>query len=122
MSADLQSVDWMTPATKKLALEKLAGVLNKIGTNEKWQTYSTVRISRDDFFGDSERASLFEVERQLSHIGKPVDKKEWGMSQPTVNAYYDPQQNNINFPQASSSHRSMTIRWTTPLTTAPSAR
>jgi putative endopeptidase len=98
MAADLQSVDWMTPATKQLALEKLHGVLNKIGTNEKWQTYTTVRIDRDDFFGNTERASLFEVERQLSHIGKPVDKKEWGMSQPTVNAYYDPQQNNINFP------------------------
>jgi len=98
MAADLQSVDWMTPATKQLALEKLHGVLNKIGTNDKWQNYATVRIDRDDFFGNTERAGQFEVERQLSHIGKPVDKKEWGMSQPTVNAYYDPQQNNINFP------------------------
>ena len=65
MAADLQSVDWMTPATKQLALEKLHGVLNKIGTNDKWQTYTTVRIDRDDFFGNTERASLFEVERQL---------------------------------------------------------
>ncbi len=73
-------------------------MLNKVGTNEKWRTYSTVQISRNDFFGNTERASHYEVERQLSHIGKPVDKKEWGMSQPTVNAYYDPQQNNINFP------------------------
>ncbi len=61
-------------------------------------TYATVQISRDDFFGNTERAARYEVERELSRIGKPVDKKEWGMSQPTVNAYYDPQQNNINFP------------------------
>jgi putative endopeptidase len=98
MAADLQSVDWMTPQTKQLAMEKLHGVLNKIGTNDKWRTYSTVHISRDDFFGNTERASHYEVERELSRIGKPVDKKEWDMSQPTVNAYYDPQQNNINFP------------------------
>jgi putative endopeptidase len=98
MAADLQSVDWMTPQTKQLAMEKLHGVLNKVGTNDKWRTYSTVQISRNDFFGNTERASRYEVERELSRIGKPVDKKEWGMSQPTVNAYYDPQQNNINFP------------------------
>ena len=98
MAADLQKVDWMTPQTRQQALEKLQGVLNKVGTNDKWKTYGTVRISRDDFYGNTERASLYEVERQLAKIGKPVDKKEWGMSQPTVNAYYDPQQNNINFP------------------------
>jgi len=98
MAADLQSLDWMTPPTRQLAMEKLHGVLNKIGTNDKWRTYATVRISRDDFFGNTERAGRYEVERELSRIGKPVDKKEWGMSQPTVNAYYDPQQNNINFP------------------------
>jgi putative endopeptidase len=98
MATDLQAVDWMTPETKKQAFEKLHGILNKIGTNEKWKTYATVRIFRDDFLGNTERASLYEIQRQLSRIGKPVDKKEWGMSQPTVNAYYDPQQNNINFP------------------------
>jgi len=98
MAADLQSIDWMTPKTKQLAMEKLHGVLNKVGTNDKWRDYATVRISRDDFFGNTERASRYEVDRELSRIGKPVDKKEWGMSQPTVNAYYDPQQNNINFP------------------------
>ena len=98
MAADLQDIDWMTPDTRKQALEKLRGVLNKVGTNEEWKTYATVRISRNDFFGNTERAGFYEIERRLSHIGKPVDKKEWGMSQPTVNAYYDPQQNNINFP------------------------
>jgi endothelin-converting enzyme/putative endopeptidase len=98
MATDLQAISWMTPQTKQLAMEKLRGVLNKVGTNDKWRTYDTVRISRDDFFGNTERASRYEVDRELSRIGKPVDKKEWGMSQPTVNAYYDPQQNNINFP------------------------
>jgi putative endopeptidase len=98
MATDLQSLDWMTPQTKERALEKLHAVLNKVGTNEKWQTYSTVKIARDDFYGNTERASLYEVKRQIAKIGKPVDKKEWQMSQPTVNAYYDPQQNNINFP------------------------
>jgi endothelin-converting enzyme/putative endopeptidase len=98
MASDLQALDWMTPQTKQKALEKLHGILNKIGSNENWKTYATVRISRDDFFGNTERAGLYETERQLSRIGKPVDKREWGMSQPTVNAYYEPQQNNINFP------------------------
>jgi len=98
MARDLESLDWMTPKTKEQALEKLHAVLNKIGTNEKWQTYSTVKIVRDDFYGDSQRASEYEIHRQLARIGKPVDKTLWDMSQPTVNAYYDPQQNNINFP------------------------
>jgi len=98
MSTDLQSLDWMTPKTKEQALVKLRAILNKVGTNEKWQTYSTVKIARDDFYGNSERASLYEVQRQLARIGKPLDKTLWDMSQPTVNAYYEPQQNNINFP------------------------
>jgi putative endopeptidase len=98
MAADLQSLDWMTPQTREQALLKLHGVLNKIGTKENWLTYANVKIARDDIYGDAERTSLFEIQRQLSKIGKPVDKKDWEMSQPTVNAYYDPQQNNINFP------------------------
>jgi endothelin-converting enzyme/putative endopeptidase len=98
MAADLQSLDWMTPQTKEQALLKLRGVLNKIGTKENWLTYANVKIARDDIYDDAERTSLFEVERELSKIGKTVDKKDWEMSQPTVNAYYNPQQNNINFP------------------------
>jgi putative endopeptidase len=98
MAADLQSLDWMTPQTKEQALLKLHGVLNKIGTKENWLTYSNVKIARDDLYGDAERTSQFEIQRQLAKIGKAVDKKDWEMSQPTVNAYYDPQQNNINFP------------------------
>ena len=98
MANDLQSLAWMTPQTKQQAMVKLRAILNKIGTNATWRNYSTVRIARNDFFGNSERASGYEVQRQLAKIGKPVDKKDWLMSQPTVNAYYDPTQNNINFP------------------------
>ncbi len=98
MAADLKSLDWMTPATKDQAFTKLHEVMNKIGTNDKWESYGSVKVARDDYFGNTERASTFEVAKRLSKIGKPVDKKEWDMSQPTVNAYYDPQQNNINFP------------------------
>ena len=98
MSADLQSLDWMTPQTKQQALVKLRAILNKIGANEKWQTYSTVKITRDDYYGDVASASRFEIQRVLDRIGKPTDKTLWDMSQPTVNAYYDPVQNNINFP------------------------
>jgi endothelin-converting enzyme/putative endopeptidase len=98
MGADLESLDWMTPKTKEQALVKLHAVLNKIGTNDKWVTYSTVKITRDDYYGDVARATHFEVQRVLDRIGKPTDKTLWDMSQPTVNAYYDPQQNNINFP------------------------
>jgi endothelin-converting enzyme/putative endopeptidase len=94
----LTSLDWMTPKTKEQAFDKLHRVLNKIGTNEKWQTYAKVKIARNDAYGNADRTSSFEVQRQLAKIGKPVDKREWLMSQPTVNAYYDPQQNNINFP------------------------
>ena len=98
MGKDLESLDWMTPKTKEQALVKLRAVLNKVGTNDKWLTYATVKITRDDYFGDVGRATHFEVQRVLDRIGKPTDKTLWDMSQPTVNAYYDPQQNNINFP------------------------
>ena len=95
---DLQSVDWMAPQTKEQALAKLHTVMNKIGNQEKWLNYSSVKITRADALGNAERASGFAVAQDLDKIGKPVDKTSWGMSQPTVNAYYDPQQNNINFP------------------------
>jgi endothelin-converting enzyme/putative endopeptidase len=98
MSKDLGTLDWMTPKTKEQAMNKLHSILNKIGTNEKWQTYSTVEITPNDLYGNAERASIYEVKRQLAKINNDVDKREWFMSQPTVNAYYDPQMNNINFP------------------------
>ncbi len=98
MEKDIQSLDWMSPKTKQEALVKLHAVANKIGDKAHWLNYSTVKVTRDDAYGNSERASAFEVARQLNKIGKPVDKTDWAMSQPTVNAYYDPQENDINFP------------------------
>ncbi len=98
MGEDLKALEWMTDETKVKAAEKLAKVTNKIGYPDKWRDYGPVKITRDDFVGNSRRASMFEVARQLKKIGQPVDKSEWGMSPPTVNAYYSPPQNNINFP------------------------
>jgi endothelin-converting enzyme/putative endopeptidase len=98
LGQDIQSLNWMTPATKQQALIKLRAVTGKIGYPNKWRDYSSVRIVRGDYLGDDERATEFEVQRQLSKIGTPVDRNEWGMTPPTVNAYYDPQHNDINFP------------------------
>ena len=95
---DLQSISWMTPATRQKALDKLQAITNKIGYPEKWRDYSSVAIRRDDAAGNGFRADQFEFLRQLNKIGKPVDRLEWGMTPPTVNAYYDPLMNNINFP------------------------
>jgi putative endopeptidase len=98
MERDIQSLDWMSPKTKQEALVKLHAVTNKIGNKAHWLDYSKIKVVREDAYGNSERASAFEVARQLGKIGKPVDKTDWEMSQPTVNAYYDPQENDINFP------------------------
>jgi putative endopeptidase len=98
LGQDLEAVSWMTPATKQKALQKLAAIKNKIGYPDHWRDYSSVVIKRDDPLGNSVRADEFEFQRQLNKIGKPVDRNEWEMSPPTVNAYYDPQMNDINFP------------------------
>ena len=98
MRKDIEGAAWMTPATKQQALGKLRAVTNKIGYPEKWRDYSSVRIVRDDYFGNAMRAQEFEIHRNFNKIGKPVDKSEWGMTPPTVNAYYSPPMNNINFP------------------------
>ena len=98
LERDIQQLDWMTPATKKRALEKLHAITNKIGYPEKWRDYSNLEIKKGDAIGNSFRSNMFEFKRQIAKIGKPVDKKEWLMTPPTVNAYYDPQNNNINFP------------------------
>src|SRR5438046_4122447 len=71
---------------------------NKIGYPDKWRDYSTVDIVRGDFIGNVNRSTVFESKRELAKIGKPVDRGEWGMTPPTVNAYYNPQMNDINFP------------------------
>ena len=98
MQSEIEGLSWMSPETKKQALLKLHGITNKIGYPDKWRDYSSVDIKRDDFPGDIERAVAFESHRDLNKIGKPVDRTEWQISPPTVNAYYDPQMNDINFP------------------------
>jgi predicted metalloendopeptidase len=95
---NIQSQDWMSDATKKQALIKLQAIENKIGYPSKWRDYSALKVVRDDALGNSLRANEFEVRRELNKIGKPLDKQEWQMTPPTVNAYYDPTENNINFP------------------------
>ncbi len=95
---DVGQLSWMTPATRKEALVKLEAVANKIGYPETWRDYSALRIERNDAMGNDMRATEFEVHRHMGKIGQPVDKKEWGMTPPTVNAYYNPVENNINFP------------------------
>jgi endothelin-converting enzyme/putative endopeptidase len=98
MGRDIDQLDWMSPATKAKAKEKLAGVANKIGYPDKWRDYSKLAIKPGDAVGNDMRATAFENDRQLAKIGKPVDHTEWGMTPPTVNAYYDPSMNDINFP------------------------
>ena len=98
MESEINELSWMSPATKKQASLKLHAVVNKIGYPDKWRDYSSVNITRTDFLGNLERAATFESRRDLNKIGKPVDRTEWFISPPTVNAYYDPQMNSMNFP------------------------
>ncbi len=98
MAVRIQQLDWMSPATKQQALIKLKSIRNKVGYPDKWRDYSTLKIVRDDFYGNDIRADEFEMKRQLAKVGQPVDRTEWDMSPPTVNAYYNPQMNDINFP------------------------
>ena len=98
MQSEIKQLPWMGEETKQRALEKLHAIVNKIGYPDKWRDYSSIKIARDDYFGNAERATIFESRRELNKIGKPVDRLEWEMTPPTVNAYYDPQMNDINFP------------------------
>jgi endothelin-converting enzyme/putative endopeptidase len=98
MDKDIDALDWMSAGTKVKAKDKLHTVMNKIGYPDKWRDYSKLEIHPGDALGNQMRASEFDVARDLAKIGKPLDKTEWQMTPPTVNAYYDPQQNNVNFP------------------------
>jgi endothelin-converting enzyme/putative endopeptidase len=98
MEQDLTTLAWMSEPTRKQALEKLHHIVNKIGYPDHWRDYTDVVVDAKDFAGDVERATMFEWDRQLKKIGKPVDRSEWGMTPPTVNAYFNPQMNDINFP------------------------
>jgi putative endopeptidase len=98
MRERITHLDWMSDETKKQALTKLDGIRNKIGYPDKWRDYSSIKLSPSDFAGNVERAGAFELHRQSNKIGKPVDHGEWQISAATVDAYYDPQMNDINFP------------------------
>jgi endothelin-converting enzyme/putative endopeptidase len=98
MGSRIDALDWMGPETKKAAHEKLAALRNKIGYPEKWRDYAGLEVARGDFAGNVQRAALFESRRQRAKIGKPVDRDEWGMTPPTVNAYYYASMNDMNFP------------------------
>ena len=98
MQAEIEGLTWMSPATKQEALRKLHAIRNKIGYPETWRDYTSLTVKPDDYYGNVLRASQFEDYRQWHKLGKPVDKNEWGMTPPTVNAYFDPQMNDINFP------------------------
>lgn len=98
MDEDINTLDWMSPETKKAAKEKLMKFTKKIGYPEVWKDYSHVKITRGDLVANDRAATIFEVNRNYNKLGKPVDKMEWSMTPPTVNAYYSSSNNNINFP------------------------
>jgi putative endopeptidase len=95
---DIPTLSWMGPDTKKEALAKLEAFNVKIGYTDKWRNYSKLTIDRSSYAANVRRSIEFEFSRQLDQIGKPVDRTEWGMTPPTVNAYYDPGMNEIVFP------------------------
>jgi putative endopeptidase len=96
----IDKLDWMSPATKKEAQAKLAKFTPKIGYPAKWRDYSALTVVRDDLVGNVMRARVFESDRQLNKLGKPVDRGEWDMTPQTINAYYNPEMNEIVFPAA----------------------
>src|SRR5262245_1390806 len=98
LKSDISTLSWMGEATRKQAIVKLEAFLNKIGYPDKWRDYSTLQVDRGPYVSNRFRANAFEKRRDLNKIGRPVDKMEWGMSPPTVNAYYNPQINEIVFP------------------------
>ncbi|MFL6262314.1 MAG: M13 family metallopeptidase [Thermoanaerobaculia bacterium] len=98
LDRDIRDLPWMTAATRKKALEKRAAIANKIGYPDRWRDYSRLKIARGDLFGNAERAVVFEQARDWAKIGRKVDPMEWRMTPPTVNASYNPFENNVNFP------------------------
>ncbi|HBL25528.1 MAG TPA: M13 family peptidase [Acidobacteria bacterium] len=98
MDRRLRALSWMSDATKQQALLKLQNMRDKIGYPERWRDYTALEVRRDDAAGNAERALAFEMRRQLDKIGKPVDRGEWVVTPPTVNAFYNPTMNDMNFP------------------------
>jgi endothelin-converting enzyme/putative endopeptidase len=98
LAKDIEAADWMAPETKKQAQLKLNGVLNKIGYPDSWRDYSSVSVGRASLLENRQHAAAFEFERWVAKIGQPLDRTEWTMTPPTINAYEDAQNNTINFP------------------------
>jgi predicted metalloendopeptidase len=98
MREDIGQLSWMSDTTKKKAYEKLDAIVNNIGYPDQWRDYSSVVIQPNDYAGNAQRARAFETHRQYNKIERPTDRKDWGMTPPTVNAYYRPPMNDINFP------------------------
>jgi putative endopeptidase len=98
LNDDIQNLSWMSDDTKKQARVKLEAIRNKIGYPDLYRDYSSITIKRDDLLGNVDRANAFEAKREIAKIDKPLDRKEWGMTPPTVNAYYNPPFNEIVFP------------------------
>jgi putative endopeptidase len=96
----IDKLDWMSPATKKEAQAKLAKFTPKIGYPNKWKDYSKLVVSRDDLVGNVMRSRVVEADREINKLGKPIDREEWGMTPQTINAYYNPEMNEIVFPAA----------------------
>jgi putative endopeptidase len=94
----ISQLEWMSPATKQAAMKKVNSITVKIGYPDKWQEYTGLKISRNSYFTNIMRADSFEMQRNFAKMGKPVDRTEWGMTPPTVNAYYNPTMNEIVFP------------------------
>jgi endothelin-converting enzyme/putative endopeptidase len=100
MGKSIQALSWMNEATKTQALAKLGTMVNKVGYPERWRDYSALAVSRDTFAANVQRGNAFEMRRQLAKMGRPLDRAEWDMTPQTVNAYYNPQMNDVNFPAA----------------------
>ncbi len=98
MATRLAHLEWMGGRTRRAALAKLHAMVNKIGYPDRWRDYAALTIRRDDFFGNVRRSLAFDVRRRMAKVGRPVDRGEWTMTAPTVNAYYDAQSNDMNFP------------------------
>jgi putative endopeptidase len=98
LDEDIQGLSWMSPETKQQAKVKLQAIRNKIGYPDVWRDYSTLTVVKGDLLGNFERANEFESKRDIAKIEKPLDRKEWGMTPPTVNAYYSGSYNEIVFP------------------------
>jgi putative endopeptidase len=94
----IQQLDWMSDSTKQKALVKLHAIVKKVGYPDKWKDYSSINITRDDIIDNLRGTSNYAFKKSIARIGRPVDRSEWFMTPPTINAYYEPTQNNINFP------------------------